>query len=318
MKLIIQIPCYNEEQTLGITLKALPKSIPGIDIIETLIIDDGSSDKTVEVAKNHGVNHIIISPNNQGLARAFMTGLHESLKAGADIIVNTDADNQYRADDIHKLVQPIIDGKADIVIGARPIESIKHFSKIKKLFQAIGSFVVRLTSKTDVPDAPSGFRAITRVAAMKINVFSKYSYTLETIIQAGQKEMSVLSVPIRVNDELRPSRLMTSMPSYVWNSMITINRIFITYRPFRFFSILAVVMFLAGVSLGIRFLIYWIYGDSEGHVQSLILAAVLLIGSFQVGLTGLLADLISVNRQMLEDIQFRQKEKYFDPSRRKE
>lgn len=317
MKLIIQIPCYNEEKTLGITLKALPKNIPGIDIIETLVIDDGSSDKTIEVAKDHGVNHIVISPKNQGLAKTFMTGLHASLKAGADIIINTDADNQYCADDIHKLVEPIIDGKADIVIGSRPIESIKHFSKIKKLFQSIGSFVVRLTSRTDVPDAPSGFRAISRAAALRINVFSSYSYTLETIIQAGQKGMHVISVPIRVNDELRPSRLMTSMTSYIWKSMITINRIFITYRPFRVFSIFAVLMFLAGISLGVRFLIYWIYGNSEGHVQSLILAAILLIGSFQVGLTGLLADLISVNRQMLEDIQFRQKEKYFDPSSRK-
>jgi glycosyltransferase involved in cell wall biosynthesis len=312
MKLIIQIPCYNEEQTLSITLEALPKHIPGIDVIETLIIDDGSTDKTVEVAKRHGVDHIVSFPRNRGLAKAFTAGLDRALAEGADVIVNTDADNQYNADDIPKLVAPIVEKQADIVIGARPIEEIEHFSLIKKLLQKLGSRVVRLVSRASVDDAPSGFRAFSREAAMKVNVFSEYTYTLETLIQSGQKGLSLVSVPIRVNEDLRPSRLVKSIGSYVFRSMSTITRIFITYRPFRFFFIIAFILFLAGFALGARFLVLWLVGQGSGHVQSLLLAAILLIVSFQVGLTGLLADLISVNRKMLEDIQFRQKEAQFE------
>ena len=224
-KLIIQIPCYNEENTVGTTLAALPRHLPGIDTIEWLVIDDGSRDRTVEVAKDNGVDHIVQFPMNQGLAKAFMAGLEACVKAGADIIVNTDADNQYCADDIPKLIQPILLGKAEIVVGARPIWKTKHFSSTKKLLQQLGSAVVRLASKTNIPDAPSGFRAFSREAALRLNVFNNYTYTLETIIQAGQKGMAITSVPIRTNPVLRPSRLVKSTPTYVVRSLFTILRI---------------------------------------------------------------------------------------------
>src|SRR5579871_3649815 len=207
VKLVIQIPCFNEEQTLGLSLDALPKSIPGIDTIEVLVIDDGSSDRTVEVARAHGVQHVLRFPRNRGLAEAFMGGLGTALAMGADIIVNTDADNQYRADDIPLLVAPILTGSAEIVVGARPIGDVEHFSRIKKFLQVLGSWVVRVASGTHVADAPSGFRAFSRHAAMRMNLFGRYTYTLETIIQAGQRNMAIASVPIRVNPELRPSRL---------------------------------------------------------------------------------------------------------------
>ena len=226
MKLIIQIPCYNEAETLGIALSALPRQVPGFDSVEWLIIDDGSTDDTVKVALSHGVDHVVRHTRNQGLARGFMNGLQACLEHGADVIVNTDADNQYEADDIPLLTAPIVNGKADIVIGARPIQAIEHFSPIKKLLQKLGSWVVRVASKTDVPDAPSGFRAISRTAARHLVVFSDYTYTLETIIQAGQKNMAITSVPIRVNGDLRPSRLVKSIASYIQRSIVTIIRVF--------------------------------------------------------------------------------------------
>jgi len=229
LKLIIQIPCYNEADTLAIALAALPREVPGFDAVEWLIIDDGSTDDTVAVARANGVDHVIRHTRNQGLARGFMTGLDACLRLGADVIVNTDADNQYNADDIPALTKPILEHRADIVVGARPIETIKHFSPVKKMLQKLGSWVVRLASKTDIPDAPSGFRAMSRAAAQRLMVFNDYTYTLETIIQAGQKNMAITSVPIRINGDLRPSRLVKSIPSYIKRSIVTIIRIFIIY-----------------------------------------------------------------------------------------
>ena len=304
MRLIIQIPCYNEEATLATTLKELPRKLDGIDDIKWLIINDGSSDKTELIAKENGVDYIVTHKKNLGLARAFVTGLNASLKYDADIIVNTDADNQYCAKDIGKLVQPIIEKKADIVIGARPISKIEHFSPIKKILQNLGSYVVRSLSNTDVPDAPSGFRAFSKEAAQRINVFSDYTYTLETIIQAGQKNMAITWVPIRVNGNLRPSRLMKSTTSYIKNSLFTITRIFIVYRPFRFFISLGSVLFLSGFCLGLRFLFFYCTGNSTGHIQSLILSSILLGMGFQTMLIAFLADLLAVNRKLLEDTSF--------------
>jgi len=305
MKLIIQIPCFNEEEALGITLAELPREIPGIDVVEWMIIDDGSSDRTVEVALSHGVDHVVRLPRNQGLAKAFMAGLEAGLKAGADIIVNTDADNQYCADDIPKLAGPIVSGEAEIVIGTRPISEIEHFSPIKKYLQRLGSLVVRLASKTEVQDAPSGFRAISRDAAARLNVFNEYTYTLETIIQAGQKNMAILSVPIRTNKDLRPSRLVKSIPSYVNRSILTIFRIFMTYKPFAFFTIPGVVSFALGGLIGLRFLYFYFTGDGTGHIQSLILGALLLGTGFFLIVVGLMADLISVNRKLLEKLNWK-------------
>ncbi len=305
MKLIIQIPCYNEEGTLAIALAALPRQIPGIDKVEWLIIDDGSTDKTVEVALANGVDHIVHLPHNQGLARGFMAGLEACLKAGADIIVNTDADNQYCADDIPKLVEPILSGRAEIVIGARPISEIEHFSFTKKMLQKLGSWVVRVASNTDIPDAPSGFRAISRGAAIHLNVFSEYTYTLETIIQAGQKNMAITSVPIRINEDLRPSRLLKSIPSYVKRSILTIFRIFMTYRPIMFFIVPGALLFTSGLLISLRFLYFFFIGDGEGHIQSIILASLLMGNGFFLVVVGLVADLISVNRKLLEKINWR-------------
>ncbi len=312
MKLIVQIPCYNEEATLGVTLSQLPREISGIDEIEWLIVDDGSRDRTVEVAKACGVHHIVRLPSNQGLAKAFMTGLEASLKAGADIIVNTDADNQYCADDIPKLIQPILFGRAEIAIGARPIEQIEHFSPIKKGLQKLGSWVVRLASNTKVADAPSGFRAFSREAAMQLNVFNRYTYTLETIIQAGQKGMVVASVPIRTNGYLRPSRLVKSIPAYVRRSILTIFRIFLTYRPLRFFGLLGTVPFVFGFGLGVRWIIFLLMGTERTRIPSLILAAILLLMGFQLWILGLVAELMAVNRHLLEEIQLRLRRQEFD------
>jgi glycosyltransferase involved in cell wall biosynthesis len=306
-KLIIQIPCYNEEQTLGIALSALPRDVPGIDCVEWLVIDDGSTDRTVEVARAYGVDHLVSLPRNQGLARAFMAGLEAALHAGADIIVNTDADNQYCAEDIPRLVEPILEGKAEIVIGARSISEIEHFSFIKKLLQKIGSAVVRMASNTDIPDAPSGFRAMSRNAAMQLNVFNSYTYTLETIIQAGQKGMAITSVPVRTNEDLRPSRLVKSIPSYLCRSVVTILRIFMTYRPFRFFAVPGVLSFSCGFIIGLRFLYYFAIAGGQGHIQSLILAALLMGNGFFLVVVGLLADLGSVNRSLLEKLDYRLK-----------
>lgn len=317
MKLIIQIPCYNEEATLGLTLSELPRQLAGIDEVEWLIINDGSRDRTLEVAQACGVDHIVDFQCNQGLAKGFMAGIEASLKAGADIIVNTDADNQYCAADIPKLIAPILEGRAEIVIGARPIQEIKHFSPIKKFLQQLGSLVVRLASKTDIPDAPSGFRAISREAALRLNVFNEYTYTLETIIQAGQRGLAITSVPIRTNSYLRPSRLVKSISAYIQHSILTIVRIFMTYRPLQFFMMLGSVPFSLGFLLCCRWLLlFWgILGDNPAkpRVPSLILAAILILIGVQLWLFGLVADLMGVNRQLLEDIQLRLRRKEFEP-----
>jgi len=303
MKLLIQIPCHNEEGALPVSIPALPKAIPGVDEIELLVINDGSTDRTVEVARSLGVQHVVGFPRNQGLARAFMLGIRSCLDRGADIIVNTDADNQYNADDIPALIQPILDGRAEIVIGARPIATIEHFSPVKKLLQKLGSAVVKRVSGTTVLDAPSGFRAFSRDAAARLNVFSAYTYTLETIIQAGQKNMSIVSVPVRVNGDLRPSRLVRSIPSYIRRSIVTMLRIFIIYRPSLFFGSLGAVLFFSGLTLGTRFVYFYVWGrTATGHIQSLILAAVLMIVGFQTGLLAFITELLSVNRRLLEEL----------------
>lgn len=302
MKVIIQIPCFNEQDVLPVTLSDLPKDIKGIDDIEILIIDDGSSDNTVQVAKDFGVDHIVLISENQGLANAYIQGIDKCLKVGADIIVNTDADNQYRADDIEKLVWPIIEKKAEIVIGTRPISQTNHFSNLKKVLQKIGSWVVRYASGTDVKDAPSGFRAVSREAAIRLYVFNKYTYTLETIIQAGQSGMRILSVPIRTNDDMRPSRLAKSMLSYVYKSIGTILKIFMIYRPVKSFFILGMTPFLIGFFLGLRWIILFYLEDAGRlHLPSLILAAIMIIIGFQIFIFGFFAELMSANRKLLEE-----------------
>jgi len=304
-KLIIQIPCYNEQQTLALALAELPREVPGVDAVEWLIIDDGSVDGTVEVARANGVDHVVSMGRNQGLAKAFMAGLSACIERGADVIVNTDADNQYNAGDIPELVRPILERRAEIVVGARPISETAHFSPLKKALQHIGSWAVRVASNTDVADAPSGFRAISRAAAMRLNVFNEYTYTLETIIQAGQKNMAIVSVPVRTNEDLRPSRLVKSIRSYVQRSLFTIVRIFMTYRPMRFFGIPAGISFALGFLLGLRFLILYLTGNGSGHIQSVILAALLLGAGLFLAVIALVADLIAVNRMLLEDIRTR-------------
>lgn len=307
MKLIIQIPCLNEAGTLAIALKDLPREVPGFAAVEWLIIDDGSTDDTVRVARENGVDHVVSHTRNQGLARGFMTGLDACLRLGADVIVNTDADNQYNAADIPALTAPVVAGEADIVVGARPISTIEHFSPIKKILQRLGSWVVRVASKTDIPDAPSGFRAMSRSAAQQMMLFSDYTYTLETIIQAGQKHIAVTSVPVRVNADLRPSRLVKSIPSYIRRSVVTIVRIFIIYRPFRFFGAIGAVLFALGLLIAFRFFWFFLSGEGGGHVQSLILAALLLGMGFQTVLIAFVTDLLAANRKLLEDIRFRLK-----------
>jgi glycosyltransferase involved in cell wall biosynthesis len=306
VKLVIQIPCYNEEETLPTTIRALPARIEGVDCLEILIIDDGSTDRTADVARQLGVHHIVRVGQNQGLAKAFMRGLGASLAAGADIIVNTDADNQYCADDIPKLIQPILAGKAEIVIGERPIAGNPHFSPAKKFFQSLGSWVVRLASRTNIPDCPSGFRAISRNAALHLNVFSEYSYTLEMIIQAGQKGIPITSVPVRVNAETRPSRLVKSIPNYVLRSMFTIVRIFILYRPMFFFFSISVVPLAAGVVLLLRWLLLYLLVDpTRVRAPSLIAAAILCMLGFLGFVVAILADLLAANRALLEEIRVR-------------
>lgn len=318
MKLIIQMPCLNEAETLEIALNDLPKHIDGIDEIEYLIINDGSTDNTVDVAKKWGVHYVVNFKKNKGLAKGFMAGLDACLRNGADIIVNTDADNQYVAEDIEKLVRPILDGKADIVIGERPIDDTEHFSPLKKKLQHLGSYTVRVASKTDIPDAPSGFRAYSREAAMQMNVVNQYTYTLETIIQAGHNKIPMESVPIRTNPELRKSRLFHSMFGYVKKSMVTIIRSFMMYKPLSFFGAMGSIIFLAGLILGIRFLVYFFGGNGAGHVQSLILASTLLLLGFQTFIIGLQADIIAANRKLLEDIQFHVRKLDYDGCKQRE
>lgn len=317
MKLIIQIPCYNEEETLHIALDALPRQIDGIDEIEYLIINDGSKDMTVKVAEEWGVHYIVNFKRNKGLAHGFVAGLDEALKQGADIIVNTDADNQYCGEDIEKLVRPILEGKADIVIGARPIDSISHFSFLKKKLQHLGSWFVRVASDTDIPDAPSGFRAISRDAAMRLHVINEYTYTLETIIQAGREKIAITSVPIRTNAELRPSRLFRSMRSYIKKSALTIIRAFMMYKPLKFFGIIGMIPFGIGTILGVRYLIYLAFDPNTGHVPSLILAAILLLMGVQTFIVGLHADIMAANRKMIEEMKYHLKKMEYDGQEKK-
>ena len=307
MKLIIQIPCYNEEISLPVTLSKLPQKIKGIDDIEVLVSDDGSTDRTVEIAKEYGVNHIVTTTHHRGLARTFVAGIQKALEEGADIIVNTDADNQYNAEDIEKLVQPILEKKADIVIGARPITKIKEFSLFKKLLQKIGSRIVRLLSSTATEDAPSGFRAFSREAALSINVFDNYTYTIETVIQSKIKGLHIISVPIRVNSCYRKSRLVKNIFTYIQKNSFTILRMFIIYRPFRFFALIGGSIFLTGFILVARFLFLYFLDEGNGHVQSLIISSMLVITGFQTFLFGIIADLMAINRKLLEDIQVRTK-----------
>lgn len=304
MKLIIQIPCFNEAETLEVALNDLPKHIDGIDEIEYLIINDGSHDKTVEVAKKWGVNYVVNFRNNKGLARGFMAGLDACLRNGADIIVNTDADNQYYGEDIEKLVRPILNGEAGMVIGERPIDDTEHFSPLKKKLQHLGSWVVRKASNTDVPDAPSGFRAYSRHTAMRLNVVNDYTYTLETIVQAGRRKMAVTSVPVRTNPELRPSRLFHSMFGYVKKSMLTIARSMMQYKPLFCFTVLGSILSLIGLIVLIRFLVFYFQGAGAGHIQSLVIACMLITIGVVGFLFGLLSDTVAANRRLLEEIQF--------------
>jgi glycosyltransferase involved in cell wall biosynthesis len=306
-KLIIQIPCYNEADSLPVTLAALPRTVRGVERVEWLVIDDGSTDGTSTIARAHGADHVVRLPRHQGLAVAFVAGLEASVREGADIIVNTDADNQYCAEDIPKLIEPILMGEAEIVVGTRPIGSTPHFSFLKKGLQRLGSWTVRKVSKTDIRDAPSGFRAMSRDAAMQLHVFNEYSYTLETIIQAGLKGMAIISVPVRTNDPLRPSRLVSSLPAYLRRQVLTMLRIFMTYKPFFFFAAPGTVALLAGLLIGLRFLFFYLGGDGAGHVQSVILSALLMGSGFFLVVVGLLADLASVNRKLLEGLDWRLK-----------
>jgi glycosyltransferase involved in cell wall biosynthesis len=306
MKLIIQIPCYNEEETLPQTLDGLPRGLPGVDQIEWLVIDDGSTDHTAEVARAHGVNHILRFRQNQGLARAFLAGLEQALRLGADIVVNTDADNQYHGEDIARLVAPILSGRAEMVVGDRGVATLAYFPPLKRWLQRLGSWVVQRAAGVRIPDATSGFRALSREAALRTLVFSNYSYTLETLIQAGSRQMAVEYVPVRTNPQTRTSRLMSSLPEYLTQSTLTILRTYALYRPLRVFLVLGGIMIAGGVLLGIRFVYFFVArGGATGNVQSLILAAILLIVGFQVCLIGLSADLIRFNRQILEEILYR-------------
>jgi glycosyltransferase involved in cell wall biosynthesis len=307
VKLVIQIPCFNEIETLPAVLADFPRAIPGVDIIEWLVVDDGSADGTAELARALGVHHLVILPRHQGLARAFMAGIEASVRAGADIIVNTDGDNQYAGADIPKLIAPILAGNAEIVIGSRPIDTMP-FSRRKKWLQRLGSYITRLISNTEVTDAPSGFRAMTRGAALRLHVFGEYTYTVEMIIQAGRKGLAITSVPVRTNHELRPSRLVRGTGTYLTRQVLTMLRVFMTYKPLRFFAIPGVTLFLVGFVIGLRFLFHYLEGAGTGHIQSLILAALLMGMGFFLAVVGLVADLLGVNRALLEGVDWRVKQ----------
>jgi glycosyltransferase involved in cell wall biosynthesis len=307
MKLIVQIPCYNEEETLAQTVRDIPRLIKGIDQVEILVIDDGSTDKTIEVAKAVGVDHIVKNTCNKGLARTFLVGLDASLRLGADIIVNTDGDNQYKGEDIPKLIEPILKHKADIVIGDRQTDTIPHFSSTKKKLQKLGSFVVRILSKTDVPDAVSGFRAFSREAAMQMNIVSYFSYTIETVIQAGKKDLALTNVPVGTNPKTRESRLFQSIPKFLEHSATTMIRTYAMYKPLRLFFYIGCLCVFGGLIPSIRFLFYYFIGQGSGHIQSLILAAILFIIGFQLFMIGLVADVISFNRKLIEETLLRVK-----------
>ncbi len=305
LKLIIQIPCFNEAKTLPVTLAALPREVEGFGRVEWLVIDDGSTDGTAEVARQAGVDHVIRLARNKGLAAAFLAGLEACLRRGADVIVNTDADNQYNAGDIPALTRPVLDGDAQIVIGARPIAEISHFSPLKRMLQRIGSLIVRNAAGIDIPDAPSGFRAFHRDAAIQLYVFNRYTYTLETLIQAGRMNIPVLSVPVSVNPPTRPSRLVSSLFDYTLRSAITIIRIFVLYRPFRFFSFIAALTALPGLVVFARFLIYYALGQGDGKIQSLVIGGALVVSAVIVFIGGMIADLVAANRMLLADIRSR-------------
>ncbi|MBU0518783.1 glycosyltransferase family 2 protein [bacterium] len=308
MKLVVQIPCLNEEEYLGATIADLPKEIPGVDEIEILVIDDGSRDDTSRVAREAGATRVVRFRRRQGLATAFKTGLDISLSMGADIIVNTDADNQYKGSDIPRLIAPILEGRADMVVGTRPIAEIEEFSALKKVLQRLGSAVMRIVSQTRIPDATSGFRAYGRRAAMQLNVISLFTYTLETIIQAGKKNIAIEDVPIEVNVRRRKSRLFKSTPIYLKRSLATILRIFLTYEPIRFFFYMGAIFLLLGLTLGMRFLYFFFMVEGPtGHIQSLILMMVLVFIGFLMFMMGLLSDLISANRRLIEDAVIRLK-----------
>ena len=305
MKLIIQIPCFNEAQILPKTLSLLPREVEGFDEVEILVIDDGSTDDTSKVARENGADHIVHLTRHLGLAQAFAHGLDASLRLGADVIVNTDADNQYKAEDIEKLLKPILEGEAEMVIGDRGVSSVAHFPAHKRALQSFGSRVVSATAGFDIPDATSGFRAITREVALETMVLSNYSYTLETLIQAGANKVRVSFVPIETNPPERPSRLFHSIRNYLVNSSITIVRAFSMYRALRIFTVISALLLLGGLIIGGRFLYFYLQGEGTGMVQSLILAAVFLIVGFVTFLIGLIADLVSFNRKILEEILYR-------------
>ena len=308
MKLIIQIPCYNEAATLPITVAALPKVLPGVDVIEVLVVDDGSTDGTAAVAHAIGVDHVVRFSRNKGLAHAFTAGLDACLKLGADLVVNTDADNQYRGEDIERLIAPILEGSADMVVGERRGAGVAAFPPAKRILQRIGSWVVRQASRTDVPDATSGFRALSRQAALQLNVITDFTYTLETLIQAGNRGLALAHTPVETNAATRPSRLFRGTFEYVARSAVTILRIYAMYQPLRVFATLGAVVAGAGAAIGLRFLFHFLVNGGAGHVQSLILAAVLLIVGFQIVMIGLVADLIAGHRRVSEDILVRVRE----------
>ncbi|MBE3101356.1 MAG: glycosyltransferase family 2 protein [Firmicutes bacterium] len=312
MKLIIQIPCYNEEETLPVTIGDLPREIPGVDTLEYLIINDGSSDRTVEVAKELGVHHVVNFPNNRGLAKGFMAGIDACLRLGADIIVNTDGDNQYKGQDIINLVAPILEGKAEVVVGDRQTDTIEHFSPLKKRFQKMGSWAVRKASDSNVIDATSGFRAYNRTAAMRLNVLSEYSYTLETLIEAGRSKIAIGNVSIGTNEMLRESRLFKSMWGYMKRSASTIIRTYSMYRPLKIFLAISAFSLGLGSLVGLRFLYFYSMGEGDGHIQSLILTAILIITGFQMGVFGLLADAVAANRKINNELLFRMKRIEYD------
>lgn len=312
MKLIIQIPCFNEAETLPLTISDLPRQVPGFDEVEILVIDDGSTDGTAAVAREHGADHILQLRHNRGLAYAFNAGLERALILGADVIVNTDGDNQYRGEGITDLVCPILEGRAEMVVGDRRVDTIQHFSWTKKLLQKMGSWVVRWASGTDIPDSTSGFRAFSRDVALQLTVYSAHTYTLETIIQAGKKGIEITHVPIATNEELRESRLIRSIPGYVVSSAITILRILLMYEALRIFLTIGAVLFGFGTILVLRFLYYFLIGEGQGHVQSLIIAAILIVLGFQTFLLGLLADLIAKNRRLNEEMAYRLRKSEFE------
>lgn len=317
-KLVIQIPCYNEEEVLKDTLDQIPKSVDGFDEVEILVVDDGSSDATVRVAEEYGGIHVVSLPYHSGLAKAFMTGIETALRMGADVILNTDADNQYSSKSIPDLVQPILDGKAQMVIGARPVRTDASMSLTKRILQLIGSWVVRQASNTDIADAPSGFRAIHRNAALRLFVYSNYTYTLETIIQAGRKNIPMVSVPVKVNPPTRPSRLVKSNLNYVVRSLTTIVRILLLYKPLRLFFVLAAILGGMAGLIGMRFMYFFFTDGGAGHVQSLLAGVALAVIAALLGMVGIVSDIIAANRLMLEDIRHRLLRQELDELEKKE